>query len=38
LAIRLIRSFMESYPSEEPRHLRRVGKTRQIEKDQLKGN
>lgn len=38
LAIRLVKSFMEAYPSDEPRHLRRVGKTRQIEKVQLKGN
>lgn len=37
LAIRIVKSFIEAQPSDEPRHLRRVGKIRQIEKELLKG-
>lgn len=37
LAIRIVKSFIEAQPSDEPRHIRRVGKIRQIEKEQLKG-
>lgn len=37
LAIRIVESFMSAQPSDAPRHLRRVGKMKAIEKEQLKG-
>jgi len=37
LANRIVTSFLSAEPSDEPRHLRRVGKTRDIEAKQLKG-
>ena len=37
LAIRIVEAFLAAHPSDDPRHLRRVGKFRDIEKRQLKG-
>jgi ribose 5-phosphate isomerase B len=37
LASRIVESFMAASPSDEPRHLRRVGKTRLIEEKEMKG-
>ena len=36
LAVRIVEAFMNAEPSDEPRHLRRVGKTKAIEKKNLK--
>ena len=35
LAMHIVRAFMNAQPSDHPRHLRRVGKIRAIEKKQL---
>jgi len=37
LAIRIVEAFLAAYPSDDPRHLRRVGKFKKIEKRELKG-
>jgi len=37
LAIHIVRAFMSAQPSDAPRHQRRVGKIREIEKKQMKG-
>lgn len=37
LAVRIVQSFLNAQPSDDPRHLRRVGKFMAIEKSQLKG-
>ena len=37
LAIRIVEAFLSAYPSDDPRHLRRVGKFKDIEMQQLKG-
>lgn len=37
LAIRIVEAFLTSQPSDDPRHLRRVGKFKEIEKRELKG-
>ena len=37
LAIRIVEAFLNAHPSEEPRHLRRVGKFKKIEQQQLSG-
>jgi ribose 5-phosphate isomerase B len=37
LAARIIESFLSAHPSDEPRHLKRVGKFKAIEKSQLMG-
>lgn len=33
LAIAIVKSFMSAHPSKDPRHLRRVGKMKEIEKN-----
>jgi ribose 5-phosphate isomerase B len=38
LAKRIIQAFLEAVPSDDPRHLRRVGKIRMIEDNELKGS
>ena len=37
LATRIVEAFLAAQPSDDPRHLRRVGKFKAIEKRQLKG-
>lgn len=37
LVIRIVEAFLASQPSDDPRHLRRVGKIKEIEKRELKG-
>ncbi len=37
LAVHIVKAFISAAPSDEPRHLRRVGKIREIEVTQLKG-
>ena len=37
LAIRIVQSFMNSQPSDDPRHLRRFSKMKKIEDSRLKG-
>ena len=37
LAIKIVESFIAAHPSDDPRHLRRVGKIKNIEKKHLKG-
>jgi len=37
LAIHIVRAFMSAHPSDAPRHQRRVGKMKEIEKKQMKG-
>lgn len=37
LAAKIIESFLEAHPSDDPRHLKRVGKIKAIEKRQLLG-
>lgn len=37
LASRIVESFLAAHPSDDPRHLRRVGKFKALEKSQLKG-
>ena len=38
LAIKIVQSFLNAQPSEDPRHLRRVGKFKAIEKRELQGD
>ena len=37
LMIKIVQAFMAAQPSDDQRHLRRVGKIKAIEKEQLKG-
>jgi ribose 5-phosphate isomerase B len=37
LAAKLVEAFITAQPSEELRHLRRVGKVRSIEENEMKG-
>lgn len=37
LAVRIVESFIAAQPSNDPRHLRRVGKIKKIEEKYLKG-
>lgn len=37
LAIQIVQSFLNATPSDDPRHLRRVGKFKAIEQRELKG-
>jgi ribose 5-phosphate isomerase B len=38
LAIQIVQSFLNAQPSDDPRHLRRVGKFKAIEKQELRGD